>query len=496
MSAYDATRRGRVRFTPFPHSMNSPARGRCAALLLFLITPFALLHGADAPAPDPESPAAKARRTEWFQHDKFGLFIHWGLYSIPAGYWQGRRVPAIGEWIMKRTPIPVADYEKLAAEFNPVKFDADAWAQLAVDSGMKYVVLTAKHHDGFAMFHSAVSPYNVVDASPFHRDIVKELAAACAKHGLRFGVYYSQSQDWHERGGTGNDWDFPSDEVKDTDGSFDAYLRGKSEGQVRELLTHYGPLALVWFDTPILMEKGDRAQRFIDLVRSLQPDCLVNGRLRKGVPGDYRGMGDNSIPNQAVDDVWEVPATLNHTWGYVRDDDNWKPKEELVFKLVDIVSKGGNYLLNVGPTSEGVIPQPSQDNLRAVGAWLKLNGEAIYGAGRSPFGEEFGETANRLKDHNQVPVFLPFTGWRCTTKPGKLYFTLFTLERENRVAYFALPAFKNRIIAIRSVSDPAHPTYEVKTFPDGRRYFNPRSMGASTLGETYVVEIEGDTVVR
>ncbi|MGH8019930.1 MAG: alpha-L-fucosidase [Opitutaceae bacterium] len=340
--------------------------------------------------------SASAAPTEWLTHDKFGLFIHWGLYSIPAGYWKGQRVASLGEWIMKRTPIPVAEYEQLAAQFNPVKFDADAWAQLAQDAGMKYVVLCAKHHDGFALFKSEASPYNVVDATPFRRDIVKELAEACARRGLRFGVYYSQSQDWHEPAGAGNDWDFPSDEEKNRNGSFGHYLQTKSEPQVRELLSNCGPLALIWFDTPIMMDKGDRAERFIKLVRELQPNCLINGRL--GAPGDYVSTGDNQVPTRDVGKPWEVPATLNHTWGFRKDDHNWKPATELVFKLVDIVSKGGNYLLNVGPTAEGIIPETSQINLRVVGEWLRRNGESIYGAQPSPFGEEFGEPAQRLKN--------------------------------------------------------------------------------------------------
>jgi len=447
-----------------------------------------------SPPADPESPAAREQRLEWFRHDKFGLFIHWGLYSIPAGYWKGQRSPGIGEWIMNRMKIPATEYAQLATQFNPVKFDADAFAQLAVDAGMKYVVITSKHHDGFALFRSAASPYNVVDATPFKRDIIKELSAACARHGLRFGVYYSQSQDWHERGGAGNNWDFPSNAVKDKDGSFDLYLRQKVEPQLRELLTNYGPMCLIWFDTPQLMGKGDRAKRLTDIVRTLQPATLIDGRL--GKVGDYQSTGDNVIPPKASDAAWEVPATLNHTWGYRSDDHNWKSPGELVFKLVDIVSKGGNYLLNIGPMSDGTIPQPCVDNLREVGRWLKVNGEAIYGASHSPFGEEFGDYATKLKDRSGKPVFLGFPDWRCTMKPGKLYFTLFHVERDGELGYFALPSFKNTIKAVYQLDDPQHTRLEVKTTENGQRYFNPSRWVNDSMGTVYVVEFEGEKIER
>ncbi|HEY0863071.1 MAG TPA: alpha-L-fucosidase [Lacunisphaera sp.] len=465
--------------------------GATAGLRAADLPPAALAKGG--PAVDPESPAAKAKRLEWFRHDKFGLFIHWGLYSIPAGYWKGQRAPGIGEWIQNRLRIPVAEYAQLASWFNPVRFDADAWAQLAADAGMKYVVITSKHHDGFALFKSEASPFNVVDATPFKRDIIKELAEACAKRGLRFGVYYSQSQDWHERGGTGNNWDFPENAVKDKDGSYDKYLREKAEPQLRELLTNYGPLCLIWFDTPQLMT-GDRPKRLTDLVRSLQPATLIDGRL--GAVGDYQSTGDNVIPPQATDEAFEVPATLNHTWGYRTDDHNWKSPGELIFKLVDITSKGGNYLLNVGPTAEGVIPQPSQDALREVGAWLKVNGEAIYGTGRSPFGEEFGDHATNLRNRAGQPVFLGFNDWRCTTKPGKLYFTLFKVERDGANGAFTLPAFKNRITAVYELNDARRTPLEVKTAPDGRRFINASRYVNDGMGAVYVVEFEGDKIER
>jgi alpha-L-fucosidase len=479
---------------------SSLMKTKCLPLLLagtaFLLGTLASLRAAE-PAThmtaDPESPAAKEKRLEWFRHDKFGLFIHWGLYSIPAGYWKGERSPGIGEWVMHRMKIPVAEYAQLAKQFNPVKFDADAWAQLAQDAGMKYVVITSKHHDGFALFKSHVSPYNVVDATPFKRDVVKELAAACAKRGLRFGVYYSQSQDWNERGGTGNNWDFPENSVKDKDGSYDKYLQEKVEPQLKELLTNYGPICLVWFDTPQLMT-GDRPKRLTDIVRTLQPATLIDGRL--GKVGDYMSTGDNVIPPKASDEAFEVPATLNHTWGYRTDDHNWKSPGELVFKLVDIVSKGGNYLLNVGPTAEGIIPQPSQDNLRDVGRWLKENGEAIYGASRSPFGEEFGEPAATIKDRLGKPVFLAFNDWRCTAKPGKLYFTLFRVERDGQNGVFTLPDFKNKITAVYKLTDAKRTPMEVKTAADGRRFINPERWVNDSVGTVYVVEIEGATVVR
>jgi alpha-L-fucosidase len=438
---------------------------------------------APAQAPDPESDQAKQARLAWFRDAKFGLFIHWGLYAIPAGQWKGARVPGIGEWIMFRAKVPVSEYEKLAQSFNPVKFDADAWVALAKDAGMKYIVITSKHHDGFALFDSKVSRWDVADATPFKRDILKELAAACAKQGLPLGFYYSQAQDWHEPNGAGNTWDFGPDEKKD----FDQYLRGKAEPQVRELLTGYGPVALVWFDTPRMMS-AERAQRFTDIVRQLQPKTLIDGRL--GAAGDYVSTGDNVIPGQVQAAAWEVPATLNHTWGYRSDDHDWKSAGDVTFKLVDIVSKGGNYLLNVGPMADGVIPQPSQDVLRTVGRWLKLNGEAVYGAGPTPWGDELGEaSAKGAKDLRGNPLFLARNEWRVTTKPGKLYFTFFT---EPRVP-FELPPMKNAVKRAYRLAD-AQPV-EVKV-EAGRPTLVIERPILDPTATVVVVEIEGDAVQK
>jgi alpha-L-fucosidase len=402
-------------------------------------------------APPLPAPASQDAKMKWFREAKFGLFIHWGLYCIPAGEWKGQAIPGIGEWIMNRAKIPVAEYEKLADSFNPVKFNAEEWVQMAQDAGMKYMVITSKHHDGFAMYHSLVTKYNVYDATPFHRDPLKELALACARHNMKFGFYYSQSQDWHEPNGAGNTWDFGPDDKKD----YDQYLRGKAEPQVKELLTNYGPVCLIWFDTARMMT-GDRGPRFLDIVHTLQPATLIDGRL--GVPGDYRSMGDNAIPNQVVQGDWEVPATLNHTWGFKKDDTDWKSPEDLTFKLVDIVSKGGNYLLNVGPTSEGVIPQASQDNLRAVGRWLKVNGEAIYGAGPTPFGEELGKPDPTTTDKRGNPGFKAATDWRCTTKPGKLYIHLFKWPSGS----FELSQVKGKVTKAYLLADASHKSLKVQ----------------------------------
>lgn len=347
-----------------------------------------------APPIAPDASTKKAMAA--FDGMKFGLFIHWGLYAQPAGEWKGRYVRGIGEWIMFRERIPVAEYAELAKTFNPVKFNADEWAQVAKDAGMRYMVITSKHHDGFAMFGSKASKYNIVDATPFGRDPMKELAAACKTKGIDFGFYYSQDQDWHEAGGRGNNWDFP--EKRDAQ----PYLEQKVFPQIKEVLSGYGPLRLIWFDTPGLLSEK-QVDDLRGMVKSLQPGCLINSRIGHN-RHDYSQTGDNAIPIQvySADGKWEVPATLNDTWGFKKNDTNWKDPRDLISKLSDIVAKGGNYLLNVGPTAEGVIPAASQEILRTIGKWMAVNGEAIYGTGPSPFNIR-GIT------------------WRATTKPGKVY---------------------------------------------------------------------------
>ncbi len=307
---------------------------------------------------------------QWWKDAKFGLFIHWGLYSKLAGEWNGQKVEGIGEWIMKRLSIPVDAYEKIADDFNPVDFDAAQWVAVAKDAGMKYIVITAKHHDGFAMYHSKCSKYNIVDATPFARDPMKELADECRKNDIKLCFYYSQAQDWHEPGGYG--YGPIPDEQKD----FAGYLEGKCKPQLRELLTQYGDIGLIWFDTPQIMsvEHSLELKRF---VKEIQPNCIVSGRIGNAL-GEYMSTGDNFIPAYPFDGDWEVPATLNDTWGFKTDDLNWKSPRHLIELLLKINNRGGNYLLNVGPDQTGKIPQASVDILKRVGEFVKANGDAIY----------------------------------------------------------------------------------------------------------------------
>ena len=354
--------------------------------------------------------AERDRRLKWFREARFGLFIHWGLYAVPAGEWKGKLVPGIGEWIMNRAQIPVAEYEELTKQFNPVEFDADAWVRLARDAGMKYLVITSKHHDGFAMYHSKVSKFNIVDATPFRRDPLKELSEACRKYGVRLGFYYSQTQDWHERDAVGNDWDWPADRKRD----FQRYLDEKVKPQVSELLTNYGPVGLIWIDTPRDITR-EQSKELVDLVHKLQPDCLVSGRVGHGL-GDYDSAGDNQISVGEVRRDWETPVTMNDTWGFKRDDQNWKPVGILIRQLVQVSSRNGNYLLNVGPTAEGRIPAPSVERLTQVGRWLKANSESVYGARPSPFPYE--------------------QAWGIiTTKPGRVYLHVFEWPRGELALY-------------------------------------------------------------
>ncbi len=352
------------------------------------------------------SKAAKAADMGWWREARFGMFIHWGVYSVPAGTYKGKKIPWIGEWIMRRAEIPVAEYREYAKEFNPVKYDADAWVRLAKEAGMKYIVITSKHHDGFALYDSKVTDWDVVDATPYGKDLLRPLEQACKKHGMRLGFYYSQDQDWTHPGGSKHGykegqpgWD------KAHDGDFDEYLEKIAAAQAKEILSGYD-IDVLWWDTPRWMTK-ERAEKFLPLL-DLRPGIVWNNRLCRGIKGCF-STPEQRIPDTGLDYDWETCMTMNGTWGYKSFDHDWKSSDTLIRNLVDIASKGGNFLLNVGPTAEGLIPEPSVKRLKEIGRWMKVNGESIYGTTASPFAR-------------------PKWG-RYTKKPGVLYAHVFQWPR-------------------------------------------------------------------
>jgi len=344
----------------------------------------------------------------WWLDAKFGMFIHWGPYSVLGGEWSGQQLPVgtIAEWIMQKLEIPAEEYRKIAATFNPVQFNAEEWAEIASQAGMKYLVITSKHHDGFAMYDSEVSDYNIVDYTPFGRDPLAELASACKTKDIRFCFYYSHREDWDHPYAYGNYWDFKTSQQDgfnyDPDKPFTTYLDEKAKPQLRELLTNYGPIGLIWFDRGMFTR--EQGLEFVDLVREIQPECIINGRVGNynlDLIGDYQNMSDNGMPPGGVEEYWETPQTLNETWGYSKFDKEWKSTEEVIHRLVEIVSKGGNYLLNIGPRGDGTIPEASIKVLQEVGSWMEMNSESIYGTTASP---------------------LPFQSWGfCTARDSLLY---------------------------------------------------------------------------
>ena len=373
-----------------------------------------------------QAPAQSSDKMQWWRDAKFGLFIHWGVYSVPAGVYKGHKVNGIGEWIMNYGKIPVAEYKEYAKSFNPVKYDPDAWVSLAREAGMKYIVITSKHHDGFGMFDSDVTDWDIVDATPYKKDVIGALVEAARKQDMHIGLYYSQAQDWSHPGGAAHrvpaarGWANPDSARIDKFtaehdghwdpaqlGSFDEYLDKIAVPQAREILTKYHP-DILWWDTPKNMTK-ERAEKFLPLIAPY-PGLITNNRLGGGIPGDLE-TPEQYIPATGYPGRnWEVCMTMNDTWGYKSWDDNWKSGEELLLKLSEIVSKGGNFLLNVGPTSEGLIPEASIKRLKYIGKWMKKNSDAIYGTSASPF---------------------PWLPWgRATRKGNKIYLHVYDWPQE------------------------------------------------------------------
>jgi alpha-L-fucosidase len=396
----------------------------------------------------------KDQRMQWWREARFGMFIHWGVYSVPAGSWNGRQIGGIGEWIMNRAKIPVAEYQTMAKQFNPVNYDPDSWVKMAKDAGMKYIVITAKHHDGFALFETKASKWNVVDATMYGKDLLKPLAEACKKYGIKLGFYYSQAQDWNNPGGsaarkpTAEGWANPDSVIidaytKEHNGHWDPaqekktfaqYIDNVAVPQVKELLTNYGDVAVLWWDTPTDMT--NEAATKLKSQLTLQPAIITNDRLKRpNFPGDHK-TPEQRIPNlKELDGTdWETCMTMNGTWGFKSYDHNYKTPETLIRNLLDIASKGGNFLLNVGPDNLGEFPKESIDILAKMGKWMKVNGEAVYGTKASPWGL--------------------FVWGRCTSKETKdrttLYFSVFERPADGKLV---IPHLNNKVVTVVLLSD-------------------------------------------
>lgn len=398
---------------------------------------------------------SKAESFKRFNDAKFGMFIHWGLYSVPSGKWDGEKIPGSGDWIFHHAKIPRKDYRALGEAFNPTKFNADAVVKLAKAVGMRYIVAMPKHHDGFAMYDSAVSDYDIIDATPFGRDPIQELYDACQEEGLEFGIYYSHATDWMDGGDAGvadhlaehpdescqiDQW--PANTWDPAPVSFADYIEKKAKPQMRELLERFPNLLQVWYDTPRYLSKWQSFQ-FYKLTFDLQPQCLINSGVGNGL-GDYWVPGDNRIPDaeDGRDVTWETPGTLNNSFGFKSYDNDWKTTNELLFWILDIASKGGNYLLNIGPRGDGSIPHEGVQNLLRVGDWMRANGEAIYGTEpwlvqrEGPTHVEMKGTISRERDGFEVE-FTSRDIW-FTQRESYIYASGIVTPRDGRVEIEAL----------------------------------------------------------
>lgn len=391
---------------------------------------------------------ARDARMQWWREARFGMFIHWGPYSVLGGVYNGHQQRRGGaEWIMNRCKIPVAEYQKYAATFNPVKYDPEAIVLLAKEAGMKYIIITAKHHDGFAMFKSNASKFNIVDFTPYKKDVLDALANACRKHNMKLGFYYSQAQDWNNPGGSvarkvmSEGWANPDSARIDAftaankghwdpaqmTATMDEYMEKVAVPQVKELMSNYGDVAVLWWDTPTNMT--DEYALKLQALLKLQPNIITNDRLKRpNFPGDT-GTPEQKIPGQDELDGkdWETCMTMGSSWGYKSWDSNWKTPETLIRNLCDIASKGGNYLLNIGPDALGQIPEQSTAVLKTMGLWMKTNSEAIYATQASPFGT--------------------LTWGRCTKKEDNgntiLYFSVFDWPKNGKLL---IPGLKNKVL--------------------------------------------------
>ncbi len=366
-------------------------------------------------------------RDKFFDESNFGMFIHWGLFSDLAGKWKDKTYYGIGEWLMnpRVANIPTKEYMEVSKDFNPTKFDAKAIAKLAKDAGMKYVIITSKHHEGFAMFDSKASDFNIVDATPFGRDPMKELSAACNELGLGFGFYYWHYQDWTTPGAAGG----PEKNSIGTKASFKDYFYNKCKPQAKEICSNYGVIDFVWFDTLGGMPK-EFVVELADMVRELQPNTMLCSRVGYGL-GDYVSHGDMVVPPVNLDILWESCDTNNDSWSYAWYDNNFKSPKEILHRLISTVGRGGTYLFNIGPRGDGSVPEIGSQFLQQAGQWIKKYPQVIYNAGSSPWGHA-----------------LPWGD--VTTQGNSLFLSVFDWPRDGKLY---LPGLESDVLSAKIVGD-------------------------------------------
>jgi len=379
-------------------------------------------------------------RARWFVDARFGMFIHWGVYSGAEGYWKGEKLRYdndYAEWIQYRNRIDKSEYLTLLDRFDWEEIDPEEWVILAREAGMQYVTITAKHHDGFALWDSEVGTYDLGDHTSPKRDIIMELANACRKHGLKLGLYYSHWVDWEHPYG----WDHTREIYGLRPKDFDVYWQEKVIPQMRELLTNYGPIGMLWFDMWIhhseTVVSKEQLLQLKKLIRDLQPDCLVNSRLGLSVQEDpdvdFQTLGDNQFGNTKLDHPWQSPATVAHSWGYHAGDSRWKSTTTLLQSLISNVSLNGNMMLNIGPRANGDVPAEIVQRLKAMGQWLAVNGSSVYGSGAFDLRQDlhdWGLITYKQAASNEHNLFLHIANWplskqlRLTgikTPPGRIY---------------------------------------------------------------------------
>jgi len=424
------------------------------------------------------------QRIAWWRDAQFGCFIHWGVYSTFGGEWNGKPFKGYAEHMMRIQKIPRAEYlEKVVSVFNPVKFDADEWVKLIKAAGMKYVIITAKHHDGFAMYPSSVTKYNIHDATPFQRDPMRELSEACKRNGIRFGFYYSHAIDWEHPNGPGNDWDYDNpggdkglhggttwfDQHPELLPRIQSYVDEKAIPQIVELLKTYHP-DILWFDTPSRLPLAENL-RILKAVRAVDQSVVVNGRLARGLGhsfGDYLNTGDRAAEIVPTAGDWETIPTTNESYGYHKFDLSHKPVAHFVQLMAKAAARGGNMLMNIGPMGDGVIDQKDQEILRGIGKWLAVNGESIYGGERTT---------------------LPVQAWgESSTNGNKLYLHVFNWPRDGKLL---LGGLRNQIKTAYLLSDRRKGVLQTRHVNDSDVVIRVPRSAPDAADSVVVVEVDG-----